>query len=242
MKIRPRKREDQDVAGEHVREEPDAQRDQPHELTEDLERHDQEQEPLRRLGDPALEVAPGPVPLDPLVVREEEGQQGQRQRHRERRRGRVDPPGRETVPRLPRQRQRDEAEQVDHEDEEEQRRDVGEPAGDRLGREPLFGDLRLGDLVERLADRLPLAGQESEPAAHREEPEPDRAQRPQHQVDDRLRDREVERAEVDRDPLVLLELGRRVEVAARERGLRREERERPEEEQDPEPGQAGVPK
>ena len=58
-------REDQDVAGEHVREEPDAERDQPHELAEDLERHDQEQEALRRLGDPALEVARGPFHLIP---------------------------------------------------------------------------------------------------------------------------------------------------------------------------------
>src|SRR5215813_13443238 len=62
--------EDQDVAGEHVGEEPDAQRDQPHELAEDLERHDQDQEPLRRLRDPALEIARGSVPLDPLVMRE----------------------------------------------------------------------------------------------------------------------------------------------------------------------------
>src|SRR4029077_2800245 len=33
-------REDQDVPRKHVREEPDAERDQPHELAEDLERHD----------------------------------------------------------------------------------------------------------------------------------------------------------------------------------------------------------
>src|SRR5262245_46220677 len=44
-------REDQDVPGEHVREESDAQRDQAHQLTEDLERHDQEQQALRRLRD-----------------------------------------------------------------------------------------------------------------------------------------------------------------------------------------------
>src|SRR3954469_5338954 len=57
-------REDQDVACEHVREEPDAQRDQPHELAEDLERHDQPEQRLRRIGDPALEVAHRPVPAD----------------------------------------------------------------------------------------------------------------------------------------------------------------------------------
>src|SRR5215212_4973430 len=90
-------REDQDVAREHVREEPDAERDQPHELAEDLERHDQREEGLRRLGDPALEVAHGPVPLDALVVREDEGQERQRERHGDRARGRVDPPRRDAV-------------------------------------------------------------------------------------------------------------------------------------------------
>src|SRR5215471_3354658 len=120
-------REDQDVAGEHVGEEPDAQRDQPHELAEDLERHDQDQEPLRRLRDPALEVAACPVPLDPLVVGEAEREEGKRERHRERRGRGVDHPRRHAVPGLAGQRQRDEAEQVDHEDEEEQGRDIREP-------------------------------------------------------------------------------------------------------------------
>src|SRR4051794_26312861 len=83
--------EDQDVAREHVREEPDAERDQAHELAEDLERHDQRQERLRRLGDPALEVARGSVPLDALVVREDEGEERQRQGHRDRARRGVDP-------------------------------------------------------------------------------------------------------------------------------------------------------
>ena len=36
--------------------------------------------------------------------------------------------------------------------------------------------------------------------------EQDRQHCPEHQIDDGLRDREVERAEVDREPLVLLEL------------------------------------
>ena len=48
---------------------------------------------------------------------------------------------------------------------------------------------------------------------------------------------------MDRDPLVLLELGRRVEVPAREGRLRREERERREEQEDAEPRHAdGAPK
>ena len=40
------------------------------------------------------------------------------------------------------------------EDEEHQRRDVREPAADRLRRQALLGDLRLGDLVDLLAERL----------------------------------------------------------------------------------------
>src|SRR5438477_5101826 len=65
--------QDQDVAGEHVGEETDGERDQPHELPEDLERHDQREERLRRLRDPALEVADRPVPANPFDVREDEG-------------------------------------------------------------------------------------------------------------------------------------------------------------------------
>src|SRR5207247_10563312 len=49
--------QDQDVAREHVREQADAERDQPHELAEHLERNDQEEQRLRGLRDPALEVA-----------------------------------------------------------------------------------------------------------------------------------------------------------------------------------------
>src|SRR3954453_680573 len=68
----PEEREDQDVAREHVREESDAQRDQSHELAEDLERNDQDQQALRRLRDPALEVPHRAVPADPFEVREDE--------------------------------------------------------------------------------------------------------------------------------------------------------------------------
>src|SRR4051812_11921652 len=103
-------REDQDVPGEHVREEPDGERDQAHELAENLERHDQDEQRLRRLGDPAREVAARAVPLDPLVVREDEGQEREREGDRDRGGGRVDAPGRDAVPLLPRQRQGDEAE------------------------------------------------------------------------------------------------------------------------------------
>src|ERR671923_2990434 len=77
----PEERQDQDVPREHVREETNAQRDQAHELTEDLQRHDQPQQGLRRVGNTALEVAHGPVPPDALVVGEGERQQRERERH-----------------------------------------------------------------------------------------------------------------------------------------------------------------
>src|SRR5262245_43662485 len=234
-------REDQDVAREHVREESDAQRDQAHELAEHLERHDQREQRLRRLGDPAREVAPRAVPANPFDVREDKGQERERERHRQGARRRVDPPGRDPVPGLPRQRQRDEPEQVDDENEEQQRRDVREPAADRLRRQSLFGDLDLRDLVELLADRLPRVRLDAKVPAHQDEAEQDRQHRPEQEVDDRLRDREVERAEVDRHPFVLLELLGRVELAARERRGRENEREQRDREQ-PRPHLASEPK
>src|SRR6478735_7808311 len=84
--------------------------------------------------------------------------QRERERHGDRARRGVDPPDRDPVVGLPGQRQRYEAEEVDDEDEEHQRRDVREPAADRLVRQALLGDLRLRDLVDDLAERLPAAG------------------------------------------------------------------------------------
>src|SRR3954452_23059331 len=52
----PDERQDQHVAGEHVGVETDGEADQPHELTEDLERDDQRVQRLRHVGDPALEI------------------------------------------------------------------------------------------------------------------------------------------------------------------------------------------
>src|SRR4029077_4554712 len=58
-------RENQDVARRAVREKSDAQRDEAHDLAENLEWDDQRKQTLRRLGDPALEVLDRPVPADP---------------------------------------------------------------------------------------------------------------------------------------------------------------------------------
>src|SRR4051812_26760744 len=130
----PEEGQDQDVPGQHVGEESDAQRDQPHELAEDLEGDDQPQQHLRGLGNPTLEVADRPVPTDPLDVREEERQQCESERDRDGARSRIDAPDGDSVPGLPGQRQRNEAQQVDDEDEEKERGDVREPPVDRLRR------------------------------------------------------------------------------------------------------------
>src|SRR3954451_5776511 len=77
----PDEREDQDVPCEHVREETDAQRDEAHELAQDLERHDEDEQRLRRLGNPALEVARRAVPANALDVCEDKCQKRERERH-----------------------------------------------------------------------------------------------------------------------------------------------------------------
>src|SRR6266516_1931508 len=71
----PEEGQDQDVSGEHVREESDTQRNQPHELAEDLEGNDEDQQSLRRFRDPALEVPDRAVPADSFDMGEREGQQ-----------------------------------------------------------------------------------------------------------------------------------------------------------------------
>ena len=84
-------------------------------------------------------------------------------------------------------------------------RAVREPAGDRLRRQALLGDLRLRDLVDQLAQRLapvgPSTGGRQRMKTMPITIESDRAEQ---QVGDGLVDRHVERADVDRDPLVQL--------------------------------------
>src|SRR5439155_13637333 len=92
--------ENQDVPGEHVREQTHGERDQAHELSQDLEWDDQQEQRLRRFGDPTLEVTPRAVPADALEMREEKREDGERERDRERRRRGVDSPHGNTVPRV----------------------------------------------------------------------------------------------------------------------------------------------
>jgi hypothetical protein len=167
-------------------------------------------------------------------VREEKGHQGERERDADRRGGRVDGERRqldaEELERLVRERQRDEADHVDHPDEEHQRRHVGEPAADRLVRQPLLGDLRLRDLVDDLAHGLPPAGLvlRADLDPHQQDPDRHRQDRAEDQVRHGLVDREVERAELDRDPLADLEVVLRVELLlpTLRRGGERERRQR----------------
>jgi hypothetical protein len=96
----------------------------------------------------------------------------------------------------------------------------------------LVGDLHLGDLVDRLAERLAPVRAASRLHAHQHEPEEDRDSA-EEQVGDGLVDREVERPKVDRHPLVQRPLGGRVELLLLAAGLRRRERNhRQREEQD----------
>src|SRR5438132_4458562 len=207
----PDRDEDQHVAREHVRVEPDAEADHAEDVRDRLEHgHHRHHRARHAGGHEALEVREAVV-TNALDVGEEDAEDREHEGHRELRRHGVDPPRRHAVPLLSRERQRDEADEVHREDEEEERRDVREPAADRLRGQTLLRDLRLRELVDCLPHGLPLAGQEGEPAAHREEPERNREQRRDREVDDRLVDRHVERAEVDRDPLLELELVRGVE-------------------------------
>jgi hypothetical protein len=67
----------------------------------------------------------------------------------------------------------------------------------------LLRDLCLRDLVDLLADRAPPR---QHSPAHEHETEEDRHRGSEQEVGDGLRDREIERAEVNRHPRVLLEL------------------------------------
>jgi hypothetical protein len=124
------------------------------------------------------------------------------------------------VPLLAGQRKGDEPDEVHDPDEEHQGGDIGEPAADRLGRQALLRDLHLRDLVDLLADRLAAADvlTGAHLPAHQAQAHEDREHRSDHQVDHGLGDREVEAAKVDRHPVVLLELGGRIELAARPGG------------------------
>src|SRR5437016_3548400 len=124
--------EDQHVAREHVRVEPDAQADHAKDVRDRLENGHDRHHPLRHAGrNEALEVG-NAVVADAFDVGEDHAQDREDEGHRELRGDRVDPPRRHAVPFVSGQRQGDEADEVHREDEEKERRYVREPAADRL--------------------------------------------------------------------------------------------------------------
>src|SRR4051794_24696145 len=121
--------EDEQVPGQDVGEEPDAQGDDAHEVRDHLDDEDRARRGALDAGrDPALEVADRPLGPDALGVVAEPHHQRQRERDRDVRRRRVEREGRdldtEQVERLLAvRRQRDVADHVRPPDEEEQRAD-----------------------------------------------------------------------------------------------------------------------
>src|SRR5262245_40019016 len=102
-----RKGHEDEVTGEHVGEEPDGERERPHdEHRDELDEHEQRQDDLRhsRRDDRVLDVAEESLPGDPDDVEHEPDEQGEEQRHRD-----------ASVPR--KLHQRDDLEDVDDEDE-----------------------------------------------------------------------------------------------------------------------------
>ncbi len=89
----------------------------------------------------------------------------------------------------------------------------------------MLGDLHLRDFVDLLADRLPNSRRSAgaHPNPHQEDSEEDRHDGRDHEVDNRLSDRQIQWAEVDRNPIVLLELLDGIELATRESCLRERE-------------------
>jgi hypothetical protein len=147
-----------------------------------------------------------------------EDERHQREGKRDRDRGGrgIDAPDREVdagqLERLAGEGQRDEPDHVDRPDEEQERGDVGEPPSDRLAREPLLRNLGLRDVVDLLADRLATVRSDADAPAHEGDPDQDRQCGSDPEIDDRLVDGHVERADVEGNPGRKLELVRRVEL------------------------------
>src|SRR5215210_2207629 len=152
--------QDEQVAGEDVREQSDRERDDPHELGDHL---DEEDRARRDAGDagrqPALEVPAQAVAAHALDLVAAPDHERQHERNGEVGRGRVQGEGRqaeaEDVDRLLRvRRQRDVAEHVREPDEEEERGHEGEVLRRRRDRHVALGDLGVGEVVGALDERL----------------------------------------------------------------------------------------
>ena len=178
-------------------------------LGEDVHVLEPGREPAREIGEEAL----GPDALD--VVRGPD-HQGEHERDREVGGRRVEREGRdldaEDVDRvLGVGRQRQVADHVREPDEEEERRQEGEPAERHLLVEVVAGDVLPGEVVGELHRHLDLVRLALHPVRdvrHRA----DRRDGREDEVEDRLVDREVDARDVDRDPRVEEELVLRLEL------------------------------
>ena len=203
------------MAGKNVGEKSHGERDQSHEVGDDFDQEDQRladrvhlfeagRQPARQVLDDAL----GP---DAFVVVRDPDHECQRERNRDVRGGRIEGEGgnpeAEDVDRLVGVgRQRQIADHVREEDEEEQGCEEREP----LGGEPLVFDVAAGDVdlhhVVGDFDRGLEAARLLLHAPGDVEHDADGQGRSEDQVEHGLVDREVDAADVDRDPGIELEL------------------------------------
>ena len=219
--------QDEQVAGEDVGEQSDAEADDADDVRDRLDDEQDRAHRVRRPGrDPAREVlaeALGPDAGD--VVREPHDER-EGERDRDVRRRRVDRELRYRDPehvegRVRVRRQRDVADEVGEPDEQEERPDEREPLPRHRVVHVAARDVVAHEQVERLDRGLHAVGPLLHPARDVEHAER-REHRRDREVEHRAGDREVDAGEVDADPVLELELLLRLErlVAAGRAGER----------------------
>src|SRR3954468_6429621 len=212
--------EDDQVTGEDVGEQSYGEREQPHEVREQLEpaqrRHAEPADDARAadaLRDEALEVAADALGPDALDVEGDEDDEREDERHGEVRRARVEGEGRDLEPEhlegLVRvRRQRDVADEVREPDEEEQRGQEREPLAGHLVVHVAARDVVADERVDGLHGGLHAVGPRLHAARdvdHRDDGQRGGEDHVEHALVDVERTREV-------DPGVELELALRLEL------------------------------
>src|SRR3954468_13736991 len=228
--------EDEQVAGEQVREESDGQRDDPDEVRDHLDDEEERLERTRRAGgDERADVAAEAPRPDALDVVAEPHDEGEDERHGDVRRRRVqgerrDLEAEEPCRRLGGRRKRYVADQVREEDEEEQRPDEREPLARVLLRHVPAHDVVVREVVDGLYGGLDvvrpllhLAGD----VDHRDR----RRRGREEEVGDGLVGEGVEPADLEVHPRVELELVLRLVLVVppcrAERGVERDRHRKP---------------
>ena len=200
------------MAGEDVREQSDRQREDPHQVREHLEpEYHDGHAAFDAPRDESFQIADRALGAHAFDRVGEEHEQREHERDREVRRGGVQreggdlgPEDRDLVLRVRRQRQV--ADEVREEDEEEQRADEREPPRGHLGVHGAAGDVVAHELVEGLDRRLHLVG----PLLHAPR-DPDHRDRREAGRDEQVHDGLVDREHAQVDPVVELELVLRFE-------------------------------